>query len=446
MFKKILKNEKKRKLFFIELFSLLIILIIILGLNNFSSFGENYFSQILKDSTLLMVGNDTVNTADITLNEYGIPQGVYKEEDGIVKTGELFSTLLNNLGVSQQNIYNLAHNSKDVFDVKLFKVGYPYHCFYSEEEGQELKYFVYEQDVHSFSVFNLSNLTAKTVEKNIDTTRIYSEVIINSSLWYDTQKAGVTPLLAIKLADIYAWTIDFFSIQKGDSFRTLYEVLSYKGDTLDIGKVLYAEFIHEGESFPVYYFEEGENGNFYWNEKGESMRKAFLKAPLSYTRISSNFSYHRLHPITHIVRAHTGVDYAAPTGTHVYSVADGVVTSAGWSGGGGNTIKVTHNSVYRTSYMHLSRYAKGIRAGVRVKQGQLIGYVGMTGMATGPHLDYRIWKNGTPINPLKMVSPPTTPISESYKPAFEALKNNLSSQVALIKSTNVLIEMADLIK
>ncbi|MFA6676824.1 MAG: peptidoglycan DD-metalloendopeptidase family protein [Bacteroidales bacterium] len=448
MFKRIFRDIKRRKLFYIELISLLVVLIIILGFKLFSN-SEKKISDataILQDSTAVMLENDTLNQGNTNLNEYGIPAGIYTRKDGIVKRGDLFSTLLNNLGISQRDIYNLTQNTKDVFDVKLFKVGYPYHCFYSKDEGKELKYFVYDQDAHSFAVFDLSNLTAKTVEKQIDTTRIYSEVVINSSLWYDTQKAGATPLLTIKLSDIYAWTIDFFGIQKGDSFKALYEVLSYKDDTLDVGKVLYAEFTHAGESFPVYYFKEGEKGNLYWNEKGESMRKAFLKAPLSYTRISSRFSYHRRHPITHIVKAHTGIDYAAPTGTHVFSVADGVVTYAGWLGGGGNTIKITHNSVYRTAYMHLSRYAKGIRSGVRVKQGQLIGYVGMTGMATGPHLDYRIWKNGTPINPLKMVSPPTTPIAESDMPAFETVKNNVSSQIASIKSKDVLIQMAELIK
>ena len=171
----------------------------------------------------------------------------------------------------------------------------------------------------------------------------------------------------------------------------------------------------------------GEQGsNIYWNEKGESMRKAFLKAPLQFTRISSGFSYHRKHPVTGQIKAHTAVDYAAPTGTPVMSIGDGTVLSVGWAGGGGNTVKIRHNSVYTTSYMHLSRYAKGLKAGQHVHQGQVIGYVGATGTATGPHLDFRVYMNGSPINPLKMESPPVEPLSEEYMPALDSLYEHYS--------------------
>ncbi|MBO7585019.1 MAG: M23 family metallopeptidase, partial [Bacteroidales bacterium] len=155
---------------------------------------------------------------------------------------------------------------------------------------------------------------------------------------------------------------------------------------------------------------------------GESLRKAFLKDPLSYSRISSGFSYARRHPITHQVRAHTGVDYAAPMGTPVMSIGDGVVTSVGYEGGGGNTVRITHNSVYKTAYLHLSKYGPGIKAGTRVTQGQVIGYVGSTGSSTGPHLDFRVWKNGTPINPVTMDSPPADPVPADKMPEFEAAK------------------------
>jgi murein DD-endopeptidase MepM/ murein hydrolase activator NlpD len=168
-------------------------------------------------------------------------------------------------------------------------------------------------------------------------------------------------------------------------------------------------------------FDQGDGGNLYWNEQGESLRKAFLKAPLKYTRISSGFTYHRKHPVTGQVRAHTAVDYAAPAGTPVMSIGDGTVLSAGWSGGGGSTVKIRHNSVYTTAYLHLSRYAEGIRAGVRVRQGDVIGYVGSTGVSTGPHLDFRVWKNGMPVNPLTMESPRTDPIRRENLPALDSV-------------------------
>ena len=248
----------------------------------------------------------------------------------------------------------------------------------------------------------------------------YATVTIESSLWNDLQKAGVSPLLALKISDIYAWAIDFFSLQKGDSFTALYDELLFEGETVDIGNIWYAEFNHAGKTYYAVNYKDGEKSSLYWNEKGESLRKAFLKAPLNFFRITSRFTYSRRHPVLKIVRPHTGVDYAAPKGTPVMTIGDGVVIFKGWSGGGGNTIKIRHNSIYTTSYMHLSGYAKGLAKGSRVKQGEVIGYVGSTGLSTGPHLDFRVYKNGTPIDPLKMESPSVEPISKENMENFSA--------------------------
>ena len=180
-------------------------------------------------------------------------------------------------------------------------------------------------------------------------------------------------------------------------------------------------------------FDQGDHGNKYWNEKGESMRKAFLKAPLKFSRISSKFTYHRKHPIYGTVRPHTGVDYAAPAGTPVHALGDGVVTRASWdSHGGGNYVKISHPNRYETGYMHLKGYAKGIKPGVRVSQGQVIGYVGSTGASTGPHLDFRIWKNGTPLDPLKIESPSAEPIKAANKPALDSLFRMYKAEVAAL--------------
>ena len=191
-------------------------------------------------------------------------------------------------------------------------------------------------------------------------------------------------------------------------------------------------------------FDQKDGGNLWWNEKGESMRKAFLKAPLQYSRISSGFSYARKHPVTRKVQPHTGVDYAAPTGTPVMTIGDGVVTSVKYEGAGGNTVRIRHNSVYSTAYLHLSKYAKGLKAGQRVKQGDVIGYVGSTGRSTGPHLDFRVWKNGTPINPLTMDSPPAEPIKEENKAAFQAAivaYQDMIKKVAVIEDAKELFEL-----
>ncbi len=374
-----------------------------------------------------------VGDQDTTIYEYGIPISLYDIEQGKVGKGMFFSTLLTKLDVPQNKIYALTQECKGIFDLRHFKVGNEYHAYFTKDSLRTLDYLVYEKDSHSYVVFGLKDSLSVTIhEKEIKTTLHYAEVTINNSLWSDLQSAGVTPLLALTLSDIYAWSIDFFGLQRGDSFKAFYEVISYKDDILDIGKVKYAVFNHAGTDYEVYHYVLDDQGNEYWNEKGESMRKAFLKAPLNYKRISSGFTYSRRHPITRKVQPHTGIDYAAPAGTPVVSIGDGVVVEKGYKGAGGHTVKIKHNSVYTSAYLHLSKYGKGIAVGSRVKQGQVIGYVGSTGRSTGPHLDFRIWKNGTPINPLTMKMPPAVPVPKDKMNDFESAKVETQRQISRI--------------
>lgn len=364
------------------------------------------------------------------VSEYGLPLSDYEVREGKVRSGDYFSTVLQKLGLSLKEAYEVSEACKGVFDVTKFKIGNAYHAYYPKDSLNRADYLVYEQDSRSYVVFGLrDSLFVQVHEKQMEITQEYAEVTIRQSLWSDCVNAGVTPLLAIRLSDIYAWTIDFFGVQPGDSFRAVYELVSHQGEVLDVNRILYSEFIHNGQSHRCYWFEEEEGGNTYWNEKGESLRKAFLKAPLNYTRISSGFSYNRKHPVTRKVQPHTGIDYAAPTGTPVMSIGDGVVVYRAYSGAGGNMVKIKHNSVYTSAYLHLSRYAKGLNVGDRVRQGEVIGYVGSTGRSTGPHLDFRVWKNGTPINPLKMESPPTEPVKQENMEAFEAAKKEADHAV-----------------
>lgn len=350
--------------------------------------------------------------------------------EGKVKNGQFFSTLLGSLGMSAQEAYNLTQACDTVFDVRNFKVGQSYRAYY---ETGSLQYLVYDRDRASSIVFSCqSPYKAWVYEKPVTVESRYADVTIESSLWVDMRAAGVSPLLIVSLSDIYAWTVDFFALQKGDRFRVMYEEKVCDGETIAVDTVRYAIFSHGGEDFPMVMFNQGDGGNLWWNDKGESMRKAFLKAPLNYSRISSGFSYARRHPVTRKVRPHTGVDYAAPKGTPVMTIGDGVVTSVKYEGAGGNTVRIRHNSVYSTAYLHLSRYAKGLKAGQRVRQGEVIGYVGSTGRSTGPHLDFRVWKNGTPINPLKMDSPPAEPVKESNRPAFDAAHRSYRAKMDTI--------------
>lgn len=350
--------------------------------------------------------------------------------EGTVRNGETLTTLLTRLGMEADSAYSLAMKCDTVFDVRKMRAGNRYRAYYFMDSTaigstaeHPLEYVVYDHDKVNMTIFKCNDsLAVWNFSKPVETEDVYTDVTIRTSLWNDMAKAGASVNLIAALSDIYAWTVDFFGLQDGDRFRVLYEQESCEGEIIDVHRIYYAEFQRDSSVLPAIYFDQGDDGNLYWNEKGESMRKAFLKAPLKFTRISSGFSYHRRHPVTGQVKAHTAVDYAAPTGTPVMSIGDGTVVSAGWSGGGGNTVKIRHNSVYQTAYLHLSRYATGIKAGARVHQGDVIGYVGSTGMSTGPHLDFRVWKNGSPVNPLKLESPPSDPIKEENRVALDSVR------------------------
>ena len=341
-------------------------------------------------------------------------------EESSVRNGETFSGLMNRLGLSMDDAYAMAQLCDSTFDVTKMRAGNAVRT-YSDTLSNDLHYIVYDMDRIRQAVFQCRDSMAIWIyEKPVVKHRRYADVIISSSLWADMAKAGSSPALIIKLSDIFAWTVDFFGLQKDDRFRIIYEESEVDGESIGIDTVFFARFTSGDIDKYAVMFDQGDGGNVYWDEKGESLRRAFLKAPLEFKRISSGFSYSRKHPVTGQVRPHTAVDYAAPTGTPVVSIGDGTVISAGWAGGGGNTVKIRHNSVYTTSYMHLSKYGPGIKAGVHVQQGQVIGYVGMTGTATGPHLDFRVYQNGTAINPLTLESPSAEPLPEELLPAFDS--------------------------
>ena len=285
-------------------------------------------------------------------------------QEGKVRNGQFFSTMMTGLGLSAQEAYDLTIACDTVFNVKNLRVGNTYKAYY---EGETLKYVLYQQDRTSDILFECQPpYKVSMLTRPVEVRQKYADVVINSSLWNDMRAAGASPLLILSLSDIYAWTIDFFGLQKGDRFRVLYEEKVCDGDVIAIDTVRYAIFSRNGQDLPMVMYNQKDGGNIWWNEKGESMRKAFLKAPLKFSRISSGFSYARRHPVTRRVQPHTGIDYAAPKGTPVMSIGDGVVTSMKYEGAGGNTIRIRHNSVYSTAYLHLSGYAKGLKAGQRV--------------------------------------------------------------------------------
>ncbi len=243
---------------------------------------------------------------------------------------------------------------------------------------------------------------------------------ITSSLFGAVIASGESEALALNLADIFAWDIDFIrDIQSGDSFQVLVEKRFREGKQAGYGRILAASFSNCGETYRGFLFKDGEHGPAYYDENGKSLRKAFLKAPLSFSRISSGYTMRRLHPVTKTYKPHPAIDYAAPTGTPIKTVGDGVVTKSTYNRFNGNYVKIRHPGSWETIYNHMSRFGRGIKTGKKVRQGQIIGYVGTTGRSTGPHLDFRMYKNGRTVNPLQVKSPSVAPVSSEQMAAFK---------------------------
>ena len=357
---------------------------------------------------------------------YGFDPDEFQVDSTEVKSGETFSGVMTRLGLGASDAFQLSNLCDTVFDVRKMKAGNRIQAYYSGDSlSRRLEYAVYDNSRVRSTIFKCADsLAVRNYDRPVEIERKSVDVTITSSLWNDMIAAGSSPLLIVELADIYAWTVNFFALREGDRFKAVYDQKVCEGEIIEIGKVDFAIYDSGDFHAPAIRFDQNDGGNKYWNEKGESMRKAFLKAPLKYNRISSRFSYHRKHPVTGKVRPHTGVDYAAPTGTPVHAIGDGSVTVCGWDGsGGGNRIRIKHMNGYETCYMHLSKFAKGIRTGSRVSQGQVIGYVGSTGRSTGPHLDFRVWKDRTPIDPLKMISPPANPLNKENMDSLSVLYN-----------------------
>ena len=340
-----------------------------------------------------------------------------------VHDGENITSLFNRLGVPGDSTYRLVSLCDTVFDVRKLRAGKQVVAYYPDSARTAPGYIVYVNDRVRSTVFQCRDSLAIWIyDKPVETERKILDVTIHSSLWSDLAPAGYPAMLIASLESIFEWTVNFFGLQEGDRFRAIYDQKSVDGEPFEISMIHFGLYDSGSTRKAAIRFDQGDGGNKYWDENGESMKKAFLKAPLQFSRISSRFSYARKHPVPGKVRPHTAVDYAAPTGTPVRALGDGTVTLCGWDPtGGGNRIRIKHAGGYETCYMHLSKFGSGIRSGVRVAQGQVIGYVGATGTATGPHLDFRVWKNGTPVNPLKIISPPAEPLKDENLDSLKVL-------------------------
>lgn len=362
---------------------------------------------------------------------YGFDTSKYEVLHGEVKSGQTLSHLLDGY-TKRGDINRIYTQAKPHYNFGKMKVGDEWTIFaQSDSLGLHLRHFVYEYSNRDMLFVSLvgDSLAIHSEQKEERLVRRKVTASIESSLWNCLVAQNIPGELAIKMEDIYGWSVDFFALHEGDTFTVVFDEKYIDNKSVGVGTVWGSRFTHAGKDYYAIPFEQ--DGKLsYWDEKGASMRKQFLKAPLKFTRISSKFNPNRLHPIYKVRRPHLGVDYAAPTGTPVYAIADGTVTAKYWdSKGGGNVLKLKHTNGYTSSYLHLSKYAKGISVGTRVSQGQTICYVGNTGASTGPHLDFRVYKNGKAIDPLKIPSNPVEPIKKSNMEAFEAAKAQILDEL-----------------
>lgn len=355
-------------------------------------------------------------------DQYGIKTNGLAVIDHEIARNETFFQILSGHDVPKEVIHEVAQQSKSVFDVRRLRVGQKLRLYSTD---LDIEYVVYQEDPINYVVFDLRDSLhvqsrqrpVKTVVRNLNGT-------IHSSLFEALNDTEAGSELAGKLAEVLAWQVDFYRIKRGDHFSLIYEEQMVDGIKVGIGDLLAVRFNHQGKDYYAFRYDQGDRASYY-DENGNSLKQAFLKAPLKYVRISSGFSKSRFHPVQKRYKPHLGTDYAAPTGTPIYAVGDGTILEAGYQSGNGNYVKIQHNKTYTTGYLHMSRIAKGMKRGARVTQGEIIGFVGSTGLATGPHLCFRFWKNGVQVDSRKEEMPSAEPIGDDQRMAFVTMRDSL---------------------
>lgn len=351
-----------------------------------------------------------------------------------IANGQSFSEMLYAQELGQEAMNALVQNTTGVFDFRKLQAGKSYHILTHGPSGQPM-FMVYEPNVFEYVLFSLSgDHQVERVEREVETRIGTGHFVVQSTLWDAMVGQGHSYELADRLEDALRWSIDFYRIQQEDEFKAVFEHKYVEGKAVAAGKVQGAYYKSGAKEVYAIYYENGDYKGYY-DIEGRPLKTAFLKAPLRFSRISSRYNLNRFHPVLKYNRPHLGTDYAAPHGTEIMAVGDGVVTQAHYSGGNGNFVRIKHDKVYETQYLHMSRFAKGIKPGVRVSQGQVIGYVGSTGLATGPHVCFRFWQNGKQVDHLRLNMPQAKPLPESELPLFAVVKDEM-----LVKLNAITVE------
>ncbi|HOE38245.1 MAG TPA: peptidoglycan DD-metalloendopeptidase family protein [Bacteroidales bacterium] len=376
---------------------------------------------------------------EVIPEKFGISLTGWELIEDTVRQGDYIGGILNKYGISSQQIHKVVEMSCDTFRTTLITVGNLYTIFYDTiiDEVPQAKIFVYENSKMKYTLYDFRNPDTVYINrslKQIDTITNTASGIIEYSLWQTMIDNGYNWDVALALSQTFAWTVDFYSLQKQDWFKVIYDEYFVDNERVGLGEIKAGVFHHGGKELWAIPFVEDSVLCFY-DTLGNSMRKTFMPAPLEYTHIGSRYSHARMHPIHHVVTPHLAVDFSAPTGTPVYAASDGTIVIRTYGTGAGNYVKIRHNSVYSTVYMHFSKFGK-YQVGDRVNQGDIIGYVGSTGWSTGPHLHYEIHENGKKIDPLKFEPPPAEPVDSIHMERFNKEKRKWIDDVNKIKLPN----------
>lgn len=352
-----------------------------------------------------------------------------------IKKNELLGDILYQYNVPAHLVHQLSSLPRHVFDVRRVSPNKKYTIICDRDSVLRARALIYEPNAIDYVVLKFDDtLRVEVCQREVVVVEKAIAGVIQSSLSETIEEMHITHELTNRFVDIFAWVVDFQRLHVGDKFKLLYEEMQVEGQPVGIQKINGIYFEHATAEYYAYPFDQGE-GMDYFDGEGKSLRKALLKYPIEFTRISSRYNLSRFHPVQKRWKAHLGTDFAAPTGTPIRAVGDGLVEEARYKSNNGNYVKIRHNGTYTTQYLHMSKIAQGVHAGTRVRQGQVIGYVGSTGLASGPHLCYRFWKNGVQVDALRVELPPSQPVKSDYMPQFQQVVETLKARLDSIPST-----------
>ena len=396
---------------------------------------NNYYNPSL--ATQVVSLPDSTENISLAVKEPKMLYGMVLQDDHVViedkiKRNQFIGDILQKYNVPAKLIHQVSQLSRKVFDPRKLTPNTKYTLICNQDSLRQAKALVYEPNATEYIVFKFEDsLSVNVCKREITTVEKSVSGIIESNLSESIEQLGVPADLTNRFVDIFGWQVDFQRLQLGDKFKLIYEEQQVEGVSIGISKISGIYFEHFDHAYYAFPFDQGDGVDFY-DEEGKSLRKALLKYPIEFTRISSRYNKNRFHPVQKRWKAHLGTDFAAPRGTPIRSVGDGIVQEARYKSNNGNYVKIRHNATYTTQYLHMSKIASGLHAGDRVRQGQTIGYVGSTGLATGPHLCYRFWKNGVQVDALRADLPASQPVQKDHLPSFEIVKQELTEKLNAI--------------